>query len=403
MTLSRPSLIMTLFVRALGGSNFLAGLVPSIEFVGWLTPQFLAAGRMRRLSRFLPLVQALEILRTACYLIIAGVAFAYGREHPILVLGVFFALLVILRIAAGTSIVARTEIIARMVPAKERVTVISLRSFTGGIAGLLSGFAVRYVLDERTSQFPDNYAILIGLSGVCFGLAIAVLSLVKEPVLPFNPEGINLLHQLKRVPLILKSDRPYLLYIGVRAAATGLELAAPFYVIYATEVLSAPAAMVGTYIAMRTFSRVLSNLFWGNQCKKRGSLWVLRAGRTLAILAALGAALVPPVTSRIWGASVPTWVASAFGLVFFFHGLSMSADMISRLSYLYEIAPVQDRPTYYGLANTIVGPLYLLPALGGALVDTVGFAPIFAAAAASMVIAYVLASKLAIGDSARKN
>ena len=57
-----------------------------------------------------------------------------------------------------------------------------------------------------------------------------------------------------------------------------MDLAAPFYVLYATEVLGVPPSMVGIYVSMQTFSRVLSNPFWGTQCRKRGDLWVMKTG-----------------------------------------------------------------------------------------------------------------------------
>ena len=400
MTLAQPSMVLTLFVKALGGSNFLVGLIPSLRFFGWLAPQFLVAGSMRRLSRFLPMVRALESVRSSFYLIIAWVAVAYGRDNPPLVLGIFLVLFIITRFAAGSSAVARAEIVARMVPPGERATVVSLRKFAGGFAGFLSGFAVRYVLDDRVSRFPFNYAILIGLAGILFGLAMAVLNLVVEPELPIPPRRIDAVQQLKRAPALLRTDRRYLLYVGVQAASTGLELAAPFYVIYATEELGAPAAMVGTYIAVRTFAQVLSNLFWGRQCRRRGNLWVLRAGRVLAVLAAGSAVGLSVIVPLVWADRIPIWTASLFGIVFFTQGLSGSADAVSRVSYLYEMAPERDRPTYIGLANTIVGPLYFLPAMGGALLDRVGYTALFAAAAASLILSYFLSVRLGATDLA---
>ena len=72
MTLAQPSMVLTLFVKALGGSNFLVGLLPSRRFVGWLAPQFLTAGAMQCMRRFPPAVQALELIRAVLYLAIAA-------------------------------------------------------------------------------------------------------------------------------------------------------------------------------------------------------------------------------------------------------------------------------------------------------------------------------------------
>jgi len=394
MTLSDPSSVLALFVKALGGSNFLVGLMPSLRFFGWLAPQLFVAGRVQRFSRFIPVTRILEFTRASLYLAIAGFTLAYGLDNPQLTLSFFLVLFMITRFAAGSSAVARNEIIARMVPPRERSTVISLRRLSGGVAGFLAGFAVRYILDERVSSFPQNYALLIGISSVFFTVAILILSFVVEPQASVESKGVGAIEQLKRAPALLKGDRRYLLYVGMRAAATGLSLAAPFYMLYAVDVLGAPAAMAGVYISMRTFSRVLSNIFWGKRCKQRSSLWVLKGALLLAITCPVMVILISYLRSALWAGGAPSFLIWAFGLVFLMQGLANSAYGIGRIAYLYDIAPSQNRPTYYGLSNTILGPLYFLPALGGAILDRVGFAPLFTVAAIMLVLAYGLACKL---------
>lgn len=394
MNLSEASMVLTLLVKALGGSNLLAGLLPSLRFVGWLVPQFFAAGRLQRLSRFLPAVRFLEAIRSSFYLIIAGFTLAYGIKSPQLVLAVFYPLFLVTRLAAGSSAVARAELVARMVPPRERSTVVSVRRLAGGVGSFLSGLAVRYILDEKVSSFPANYALLVGLSGIGFALGIAALGPVKEAEQPIGPRVLDWRQQLKRVPALLKGDRRYMSYIGVGAAATGFQVAAPFYIIYATEVLGTPAAMAGFYISIRTLSRVLSNAFWGRQCRKRGNLWVLKVSCALGAVAPMFVVLLACGVPVVWADGVPAYVSSLFGLAFLVEGVALSGYYISRTTYLYDIAPERDRPTYFGLANTILGPFNFLPALAGALLDAVGFGPIFAAAAGMLGLAHLLASRL---------
>ncbi len=394
MTLSHPSMVLTLFVRALGGSNLLVGLIPTIQFFGWLTPQFLAAGSMQRFTRFMPVVSGLEMTRAVLYLLLAALAFTCGIDHPGLVLGIFFGLFTITRMTAGSSSVGRTEIVARMVDPQKRANVVALRQLAGGIAGFLSGLIVRYILDNRVSHFPVNYATLIGLSGLSFTIATVILNGIRERPLPIKPQRIDMWQQIKRTPQLLRQDRRYALYIGVRAASTGMDLAAPFYVLYATEVLGAPPSMVGIYVSMQTFSRILSNPFWGTQCQKHSDLWVMKTGLLCQIAGALGVLLLPRLAMLISGQAIPAWGAYLFGLVFLLQGLGVSAGSIANLSYLYSIAPDRDRPTYYGLANTLLGPLYFLPTLGGALLNVVGYTAIFISALAALTIAYTLASRL---------
>lgn len=395
MTISEPESVLTLFVKALGGSSFLIGLLPSLRFFGWLAPQFLVAARMQRFSRFVPITQALEFVRAFLYLAIAGFALAYGVRNPQLVLGVFLVLFMITRVTAGSSSVARNEIIGRMVSPRERAHVVSLRRLSGGIAGFLAGFFIRYVLDERVTSFPWNYAILVGVSGTFFAIAITILNFIEEPETSIEAREVGALEQLKRAPDLLRDDRRFMLFIVMRGASTGLSVAAPFYILYAVDVVGAPAAMAGVYISVRTLARVVSNIFWDRQCRRRGSLWILRASFVLGVGCPLIVILLSSLQSMLWPDGLPLFLTWAFGAVFLLQGLADSAYGIGNVAYLFDIAPVEERPTYYGLANTVLGPVYFLPALGGAVLDRVGFVPLFAVALGMIVLAYGVTIKLA--------
>jgi MFS family permease len=394
MTLTEASEVLTLYVRMLGGSTFIVGLLPSLRFFGWLAPQFVAAGRMQSFRRFLPTIQRLELVRSSLYLVIAALTFLFGVRSPGLVLAAFFVLYLVTRIAAGSSAVARAELVARMVPPRRRASVISTRSFAGGVAGFIAGLVVRLVLDPNVSGFPNNYAILLMVSGIGFGLAIVSLAGIIEPRTTIKPRRVDWLAQVRRAPALLRADRRFMRYIGVRAALTGLELAGPFYILYATERLGAPAHMAGIYISVRTLSRVLSNVFWGEQCRRRSSLWVLRLACGLGLLAPVSVILLQALTASLWAGSAPAHAMVIFGGVFFLQGIAGSALGISEMAYLYDIAPEQERPTYYGLTNTLLGPLYFLPALGGALLDTVGYVAIFGTTTAMIAVALGLAVRL---------
>ncbi|MBC7234716.1 MAG: MFS transporter [Chloroflexi bacterium] len=394
MTITEPGTVLALYIKELTGSVFLAGLLPSLRYFGWLAPQFFAAGRLQRLRRFLPAVQWLEAIRGSFYLLVAAAIALWSLDRPNLVLILFFSLFMVTRLAAGCSAVARNEIVARMVPEGQRAALISLRRLTGAVAGLLAGFLIGYILDARVASFPANYALLIAIAGLFFGLAVLSFSLVIEPELPIERRERNIMEQAKQAPRLLRTDRRYALYVGVRLASAGTALATPFYILFATELLGAPASMAGAFISMRTLVRIASNAFWGRECARRGSAWVLKAGTALGMLTPLTVVIFYGLM-KLWGAQpTPFWVSWAFGLVFALQGLAGSAEGLAQIAYLYDISPPGERPTYYGLANTIVGPMHFLPALGGALVALVGYVPIFGVAALFMAVAYGLAARL---------
>jgi MFS family permease len=394
MTLSEANVVLILLLRALGSSNFLIGMLPSLRFFGWLAPQFFVAGYLQGRPRFLPAIQVMEAIRSSFYLLTALVAFTLGPTHPRLALALFFALYLVTRAAAGASAVARGEIVARMVPPQERAMVVALRSLSGGIAGFLSGLAVRLVLNAQWEHGFASYGLLLGISGISFAVAVLALSRVREPLLNRRTQHFDWRAQLRRAPSIVKADREYALYLGVRAAWTGLEMAAPFYILYAIEGLGAPPSMGGIYISLRMSSQIISNWFWGRQCRRRGNLWVLRSSCALAMLVPLTVVLLAQTQAWFSLTYSPMAAAWLLGIAFLIHGLASSAGGISEISYLYDIAPETDRITYIGLTNTVLGPLYFLPALGGALLDRIGFVPIFGMSATFLFVAFLLSLRL---------
>ena len=67
MNLTQPGLVLSVFVRALGGSNALVGSLSAIRFGGWFLPQFLAASWIQPQQRKVPIAVALEVARAAIY------------------------------------------------------------------------------------------------------------------------------------------------------------------------------------------------------------------------------------------------------------------------------------------------------------------------------------------------
>ena len=94
------------------------------------------------------------------------------------------------------------------------------------------------------------------------------------------------------------------------------------------------------------------------------------------------------------GASQGT-ISLLFSLVFLFRGITESAQQIGSTSYLLLISPSDQRPTYVGLNNTILGLTSFLPALGGILVEVFGYQFIFGVVAGAVILALPLAWGLA--------
>lgn len=82
---------------------------------------------------------------------------------------------------------------------------------------------------------------------------------------------------------------------------------------------------------------------------------------------------------------------SLFFIPFALQGVYQSSTMIGTTNLVLDIAPAQDRPTYIGLINTILGLASLVLVVGGLIVDWVGFLPLFALTAGFFLLAFFVA------------
>lgn len=393
MQLSDPSLVLSVFVRLLGGSNTLVGLLPTIRFGGWFLPQFLAASWIQPRPRKVPIGVVLETNRILIYGSLAALTYALGLSHPRLLLWIFFVLLTVSRLITGTSALARMDAVGKVISPSRRASFFATRNFWSGVLVFGAGFLVRYMLDPTIGQpFPLGFTLLFFFSCCSFAAATLVLAQVKEEPGPTNQPQHSLKAQLARAPALLKQAPSFRRYLLVRVLLNMTSLAAPFYPIFALDILDASPSMVGVYLSATTFASVLSNLLWQKVERAHGTYSLLRAASLLTALTPLLAATLPWLM-QLAGLTVEQYgllPAYLFTGVFLLAGSSESGHTIGMMALLLDIAPDAERASYIGLANTILGIVSFLPILAGAVIDQVGFGPVFFTATSLLLLGYLV-------------
>jgi MFS family permease len=181
-------------------------------------------------------------------------------------------------------------------------------------------------------------------------------------------------------------------YLLVRVLLNMTSLAEPFYPIFALDILGAPASMVGIYLSVMTFAGVLSNLAWQKADGVRATYSLLRTASFLTALTPLLAATLPWLM-RLVGFTVERrglLPAYLFAGVFLLAGSSESGRAIGTMALLLDISPDEERASYIGLVNTALGFVSFLPILSGAIIDRVGFEPIFLTATGLLLLGYLV-------------
>ncbi len=392
MNLTHPSLVLSVFIRMLGGSNALIGLLPSIRFGGWFLPQFLVASWIQPQPRKVPTAVALEIGRVFIYGGLAVLTCLLGPSHPHSLLALFFVLFTFSRLITGAGALARMDAIGKVIALPRRGAFFATRNFWGGAFVFGAGFLVRHLLDpSRGLPFPFNFALLFVLSCCSFILASLAFSRIRETPSAVTQPRYSLKAQLARAPALLRLDPAFRRYLLVRVLLNMTRLAEPFYPILALDILGAPASMVGFYLSAMTLAGVLSNLMWQRVERARGTSFLLKISSLLTVLTPLLAAVLP------WFMRLVGFTVEKYGLlpayffisVFLLAGSSGSGRAIGLLALLLSISPDDERASYIGLVNTVLGVVSFLPILAGAVIDRVGFEPIFFTAAGLLLLGYL--------------
>ena len=393
MNLTHPSLVLSVFVRALGGSNALVGLLSTIRFGGWFLPQFLAASWIQPRPRKVPVAVALEIVRVLVYGVLGTLTYTLSLSHPRLLLLIFFVLFTFSRLIAGSGALTRLDTFGKVISPFRRASFFATRNFWGGTLIFGAGFLVRYLLDPTHGPpFPLNFTLLFALSSCSFITAALSFARIKEMPDSTEQPRHSLKAQLARAPALLERDPAFRRYLLVRVLLNMTRLAEPFYPILALDVLGAPASMMGLYLSASTLASILSNLLWQRVEHTRGVYFLLQISSLLTALTPLLAALLPWLMRSV-GFTVERnglLPAYLFTGVFLLAGSSESGRTIGLMALLLGVAPDEERASYIGLVNTVLGLVSFLPILSGAIIDRTGFEPIFFAATGLLLLGHLI-------------
>lgn len=372
-TLADPTIVFSLFVRQLGASNLLVGLLSTIRYAGWFLPQVFVGGHLQHQARRGFVYVIGEGSRCLGYLVLAILILVFPTSRWLLPM--FFTIFAISYLGHGTGSVPRFDVIGRAVPASMRGSFFARSNLIAGVFGFGAGFVVQAILRSSGSGPPvQRYAVLILLSIVFYLLSIDMFRRICEHDSPIQEGKASIQGTLRAIPPLLRRDSNYRrLVITLMLTDAARRLIDPFYIIFATEVLGVPIYYAGIYLSVLIFSKILSNVFWDLL-----SRWVDNR-RTLQ-LAAAASLLVPGMaflfaTFSQHGASGNGWV---FAAVFVMMGIRDSGKHIGKRSVFLDTVVEEERPIRWGTLNSMLGIVSFLPVLAGTLIDGIGYTITFA-------------------------
>lgn len=354
--LLNPSIVITSFAAKLGAANVVIGLLPALMQAGSLLPQVFLASYVARLPRKVVLYRNMATLRISGLVVMALSAFLLGGNPQLLLAG-FVLGMCMNALFSGISSLAWWETSSKIVTTEKRAAFFGLRNLLGGVLAFGAGFAVRAILGLDWA-FPYPYAVLFTLGALAFGIGWYFFGLVDEPPDQHTPEPARL-----SVPL---RDPAFQRFLRVRLLYAVASMVEPFYAAYAVRSLDL-GREVGLFLTLYALAALVSNLVWVRLANRFGS-------RSLMITAGCMAAFTPLLALIIRPEFYP--------VVFVMQGIYLTGLGLAYATYLLNLAPTEQRSSYIGLANTVVGVFAFSPVLGGWLADQVNYGPLMLASAA---------------------
>ena len=355
------------FVRHLTDSEIVIGLVGSLFTIGFSFPQLFVARYIVRYARKKWWFVGPNIPVRFVMLIFALITVRLGADQPELILLAFFICYSIAAFGDGLVGVPWADLAGSSLDERWRARLFGLLTASTGL--IMLGITPLIALILARVEFPNNYALLFGISGIIFVISIIPVIFVHELPGGKAVESVPTFGEyLPDIGRVLQSDITFRAMIITRVLTALFMMASPFYIGYATESLelSSEVAVPGL-LAMQTIGAILGALAY---------TWLGARNNVLYIRLALGGGALLPISALL---------AGVMGPLPLYFGFLMSGLILSNLTYSYynwvvTYATPDRRPIYVGLFNTISAVASLIaPFIGGTIVQNFSYRPLFVA------------------------
>ena len=369
------STVIPLFVATMTDSAILIGLISAIHVMGFQLPQLIMARPVSRLTRYKPMVMLMTIFERVPYLGFALIALFQRQLGAQAALILTFTLLVCQGLGAGFTANAWQNMIGKVIPSQYLATFFGVQSSASNLLASISAFFAGLILERLV--FPGNFALCFVLCFVMFLFSYLALGMTRESdheIKHAVDVQIPLWHSISA---ILKRDRNFSWFLIARTLVQFGTMAFSFYTIYAVKALAADAYQVGVLTSVLMIAQVGSNILMGWLADHWSRKGVLEIGAVSIMLSALLARLAPTVD---W--LYPVMVLTA---------IANTAFWTITMAMTLEFGEAHERPTYVGMANSLIAPATIIaPLVGGWMADAFGYQSTFliaavAGLAASMV------------------
>jgi len=357
--LSKPGLVLTWLLTALGAPSAAIGLLAPVREAGSLLPQMIVGAVVRRFAIRKGFAVAGAAAQGLCVVGMGAAALLIeGTAAAWTVVG----LLVVFSLARGVSSIASKDLLGKTVPKTRRGRLSGIASSVSG--WLAVGVGVYFALNRGEEVPVAVLATLLFVAGGMWLLSALVMAGLLE-----QPSGVsgggNALEEGLASFRFLRDDPVFRRFCVARALLASTVLSMPFYVVLAHEATGGRLAGLGWLMIAGSLATALSAAAWGRFSDRSSRLTFAFAG---AGAGAVGLLMVV-VSGFETGEGPALWI---YGGLFFLIGLAHTGIRLGRKTYLIDHGNEENRARLIAVSNTLMGAVLLASGSFGLLAGILG-------------------------------
>jgi MFS family permease len=358
------STVLPLFVSNLTDSAILIGLIPAIHVMGWQLPQLFTAHRVSQQKRYKPMVMLFTTQERLPFLGLAIISWFIPGLGPRVALTLTFLCLVWQGLGGGLAATAWQSMVGKIIPQERWGLFFGFQSAASNLFASGAAVVAGQILQDNSSYQGFTWCFLLACGA--FVISYIALALTKEPETP--PVAVSTERKVfwSDMRSILKRDANFRWFVFMRILAQLGTVGFAFYTVYIVRFYGADEATAGILTGVMMVVQTVANPIMG----WLGDRWSHRGVMSLGMMSAAVSAGV-----ALWAPTVG-WFYLAYTLA----GISYVGIWTIAMAMTLEFGQGHEKPTYIGLANTLIAPTaFLIPLFGGWLADKSGYQATFIA------------------------
>lgn len=357
MPVVMESTFLQLFLRNLGASSFLIGLIPTL-FSGAVAFFALFSGRLTgHIERKQPVVIAVHVAAALPMLTFGILLAVSGFTQSILL--VFFCCYALFSIGVGFIFPVWQNYLVKIFTEQRAISALAVMWTTQSAAKLLSSYLILKAVERYSFSAFGSSIIFISVGFVFLGGSFLFL-ITREASDSVPTNGFYQRSSIRQSFTSVLRNRNFLLFLGTDLEYFALIGIISFYANYATEHCGiSPAMASGLFVAFNYFGGITASVLlgWFQLFSLKGKLWITKI---------LAVSAVPLICFFC----LP-W---AFFLASYLFGVSRSTRMLVYAPAVKRLSGMTDATHYFAVAPLITLPLSVgIPLINGATLDRLAY------------------------------